>query len=389
MAGNGTHTFASVAVGDATTVEARRGAEVAWRAELPGTGGPLAVGGPLLLATSAVSTGTEVRGEPGGLVVALDAGTGAPRWRLALGSSEWAVIAAIAATPDGGSVVGGTFSGTLRAGDKVVSSAGRADGFVARLTPAGGVAWLERMGGEDADAIGGVALRGDRVAIAGTFAGGADLLGFPLPVFDERSPFGDAFVAELDGSGARVWAQTFGGRLDDAIAGVAIDDAGRVAVAATARATVHVGAQDQSGGIDLTAKGASDGLVAWWSPTGVAGAAVLLGGPDADGLRGITAVGERIVVAGYFAGKLELGGRALTAGGGDDAFVAALAADGTVVAAWQAGGDGREEVTALAAVPGGFIAGVSHTAAAALDGVTLPAPADSGGGAALVVRGLP
>ena len=374
--------YAAIAAADLTTIEARRGADLAWHAEVPGAGGPLASAGALVLATSAV-TGEAVRGEPGGLVIALDGATGAARWRVAFGTSAWVVIAAIAGAPDGSSVVGGSFSGTLRAGGKLVSSAGRADGFVARLTPAGGVAWLERMGGAGADAIEGVALRDDRVAIAGTFADSADLLGTPLPVLDERSPFGDGFVAELDARGARVWSQTFGGRLDDAIAGVAIDTAGRVVVAATARNSVHVGSEE------LAVHGASDGLVAWWSDTGVPGAAVLVGGEDQDGLRGIAAIGERVVVAGYYAGKLQLGTRALVAGGGDDAFVAALSADGHVVAAWPTGGEGREEVTAIATVPGGFVAGVSHTARAVIDGVDLPAPADPMTGAALVVRPAP
>ena len=385
VAGDGTRTFAAIAVGETTTIEARRESAIAWHAELPGTGGPLARAGDQLIATSAV-TGSGVRGEPGGLVAALDAASGAIRWRAAFGSSEWVVIAAVAGAPDGSSVIGGTFSGTLRGDDKLVSSAGRADGFVARLTPSGGVAWLERVGGDGPDAIEGVALGSDRVAIAGTFAEGADLLGEPLPVVDERSPFGDGFVAELDAHGARIWSQTFGGRMDDAISGVAIDASGRVAIAATARNTVHVGAQDRSGGTDLTARGESDGLVAWWSPDGVAGAAVLLGGADADGLRGITAIGERIVVSGYFSGKITLGARTLIAGGGDDAFIAALGPDGHVTAAWQAGGEGREEITALAAVPGGFIAGVSYTARALLDGTPLAAPADPLSGAALLVR---
>jgi hypothetical protein len=380
--------IAQATPGDSSSIEARHGASVLWQAHLPGWGGPIARAGTVVIATSSVTGAGDVRGEPGGVVTSYSAATGKVNWYMSVGSSEWLIISAVAGAPDGSFVVGGTFSGTLRASHKLVSSAGRADGFVMRVTPEGDVAWLERVGGPGADAILGVALSGDRVAIAGTFAQGADLLGTPLSVFDERSPFGDGFVAVLDAKGARVWSQTFGGRMDDAVAGVAIDTTGRVVVAATARNTVHVGAQDQSGGTDLTVQGASDGLVAWWSPTGDPGASVLVGGGDQDGLRGIVAVGDRVVVSGYYAGKIQLGAKALTAGGGDDAFVAELAADGKVVGAWQAGGDGREEITALAAVPGGFIAGVSHTARALLDGVALPAPADPLSGAALMIRPL-
>jgi hypothetical protein len=368
-------------------IEARgvdRSDAIAWRAELDGYSGPLvasrgrvvgALGG-----TRAVA-GLDLRGEPGAALVALDAATGAVAWKLAVDATDWVVIASLTATPDG-VVAGGSFVGTLRIADRVVGSGGKTDGFVASVTAAGAVRWLIRLGGPGADAVQGVAAAGDRVAIAGTFTAGADLLGQALAPYDDRSPAADGFVAELDASGARRWVQTFGGKADEAIAGVAIDAAGRVAVAATVRDTVHIA------GADHVANGLGDGLVAWWSPGGSGSAVTLLGGSDFDGLRAITAIGERIVVAGFFSGALRLGDRALTAGGGDDAFLAALDPSGSVVTSWPVTGPGREEVTALSGVPGGFIAGVSHTATASVDDAALPAPRDSMSGAALVVRGI-
>jgi hypothetical protein len=277
-------------------------------------------------------------------------------------------------------IAGGAFSGTLRIGDKIVSSAGKSDGFVARLDAAGTPLWVVRAGGLNADAVQGVAVSGARIAVAGTFASGAELQGVLLPAFDERTPFADGFVAELDADGRRKWAASFGGKRDDAVAGVAIDASGRVAVAGTVRETAHVG------GADLVAQGDADGVIAWWSPGGASSHAVLIGGADFDGLRGITAVGDRIVVAGFFSGQLRLGDRVLAAGGGDDSFIAAFDEHGASVDGWQIGGAGREEITAIAAVPGGFVAGVAHTAAADLAGAALPAPKDPMAGAAVIVR---
>jgi len=114
----------------ATTIEALRpsaGASAVWQAELAGYGGPLVVAGTQLVAAlggSGSVAGLALRGEPGAAVVALDAATGAPAWKLAIDATEWAVIAALSATSDG-IVVGGSFSGTLRIADKVLSSAGR------------------------------------------------------------------------------------------------------------------------------------------------------------------------------------------------------------------------------------------------------------------------
>ena len=189
--------------------------------------------------------------------------------------------------------------------------------------------------------------RGPRIAIAGTFAAGADLLGEPLAAFDDKSPLSDGFVAELDARGRRTWAATFGGKLDDAVAGVAIDDVGRVVVAATARDVVHLG------GADLVARGAGDGLVGWWAADGSAGHATLIGGADFDGLRAIAAVGDRIVIGGFYSGAMELAGR-VAHGGRRRRCVPRRARRRTVRSstAWPVGGSGREEITAVSRDPG-------------------------------------
>jgi hypothetical protein len=394
VAGDGVMTFAAVTVtltapaaatatAPKTVIEARRGAQVAWTAELAGAGGPLVRTGDLLAAVvngTGEAAGVPLRGSPGAVLVGLDAPTGAGRWKLALDSSEWATVAAVAPADRGGVLVGGSFAGTLRIGAKVVSSGGRSDGFVARISATGEVELLVRLGGPGADAVQGIAGARDRIAIAGTFAAGADLLGTPLEAVDPRVPYADAFVAELDpATGKPRWTAVYGGKLDDAVAGVAIDLRGRVVVAGTARDVVHVN------GRDLIAQGPADALVAWWERDGAAGPAVLVGGAGFDGAAAIAAAGERVVVGGFFAGALRAGTHALTAVAGDDALLVALD-NGAVVDAWPAGGEGREEIAALAGVPGGFVAGLAHTAGARVGAERLRAPSDGTSGAAIVVR---
>ena len=393
IAGDGAHIFAARSDGTTTELEARRG-ERDWHVTLPGSAGPLATTGAAVVVTLASAVATKsawalppgaplaIRGEPGAAIAAVDAKTGASLWRLAFDSTEWVVITSIAADPTG-VIVGGTFSGTLRAATTVVSSAGKSDGFIAKLSPTGTLAWLARVGGPGADAVQGVALRADHIAIAGTFTAGAELRGVPLQPFDERSPFGDGFVAELDTTGARLWSQSFGGKRDDTVAGVAIDTKGRVAVAATIRDTVRVGTTD------FAANGPSDGLIFWLSPTGEVGATTLVGGTDFDGLRAITAVDDRVIIGGFFAGTLPLAKHAITALGGDDAFLATINSTGDIEATWQVGGPGREEITALATVPGGFLAAITHSAAATIGDDRLPAPTDPTSGAALLERAAP
>jgi hypothetical protein len=356
VAGDSSSLFA--AIGDHVT---SRGSHV-WSVALGGpaaaaagaqtpatTAGPLATGSGLVYAAASA----KLRGDPAAMVVGLDAATGAERWKLPIDSTGWSVITALAATSDG-VLAAGSFEGTLRAGDTVVASAGQTDGFVARVTSAGKIAWLVRMGGPGADAVQGVAVSGDRIAIAGTFTPGADLLGEPLASANEDLPFADAFAAELDAKGTRVWSTTYGSKLDDAVAGVAFDASGHVVVAGTARDVVQIGAQQ------LTVKG-TQAIVATLSRDEAT--AQLL---TADGASAIAASRGSIVIGGYT---------------GTDAVLVAL--DG---AHWTIGGPGREEVTALSSIPGGFVAALAHTAAVTVDGTALPAPADPLTGGALLVR---
>ena len=420
VAGDGMRVY--VARGETThsEIEARdaMAGRLAWSVTLPGSAGALAaIPGAVVVSMSAtgqlaqpeLGAAVALHGEPSGLVVALDAATGRPRWRVPVDGTEFAVITSIAGIVDPAKgtrvsvVIGGLFSGTIRIGDAtnaglpgaptgrtVVSSAGRTDGFVAALTSDGSVLWVDRVGGPGADAIEGVAARGDRIAIAGMFAGGAELMGENLPALDERLPFADGFVAELDLTGARRWAQTFGGKADDAVTGVAIDSKQRVAVAATLRTAFTLGDRE------LEVRGAADGLVAWYSPAGALGASTLIGGTDFDGLRAITAIDDRVVVAGFFRGTLALGTHTLDAGGGDDSFLVTVNATGQLEKAWHLAGTGREEITALTPIPGGFVAGIAHTAALVIaspgspgDEDTLPAPSDPTSGAAVISRPAP
>ncbi len=383
--------FAAIASSSATTIEARRGQTVAWERELEGRGGPLALsadGTALYAALGGTDTiaGGAVRGEPGAAIVAIDAATGTVTWRVALDAAGWVTIGATAALPDGGVLVGGTYTGGLRAGPHTVGAAGRNDGFVVAIRGTGEVAWLVRMGGVFADSVQGVAAQktGDktRIAIAGTFQVTADLQGAQLPIFDERSPLPDAFVAELDASGARVWSQAYGGRLLDSVAGVAIDRAGKVVVAGTSSGELHVG------GLDLIAQGPSDGVLSWWNADGSPHHAILVGGQDFDGFRAIVAAGPSVVAGGFYSGSMSLGGQTLTAGGGDEAFLAAFDPTGSVHETWIVGGPGREELASLAPIRGGFVASVGYTAAADLAGTRVAAPADPMSGAAVLVRGV-
>jgi hypothetical protein len=372
---------------EGSIIEARHGDKIAWQVALAGRAGELAVvGSTLAVALDAKGTiqlgaPLALRGDPAALLAVLDKTSGALRWSLPFDSTQYTLINALAPLGDD-VLVAGAFAGTLRVGAQVVSSAGGSDGFVARISAGGKLAWLVRVGGPSADAIQGVAATSSRIAIAGTFSPGTELQGVTLASIDERMPFGDAFVASLDLGGKRRWSASFGSRADDAVAGVAMTGDGLVAVAASVRDTVQVGSSSH------ITRGASDGLVAFYADDGELSTSVLVGGGDFDGLRSIASLHDHVVIGGFFSGTIKLADREMTAGGGDDSFLAVLDGNGTVATAWHVGGAGREEITAVSAVPGGFVAGVAHTASLAIDTATLPAPADPASGAAIVLRGF-
>ncbi|CAN5897245.1 hypothetical protein BH11MYX2_BH11MYX2_22990 [soil metagenome] len=382
-----------------TEISARRGSTAAWTSKLDGRGGPLVlmpsdvstsghVSPPLVIASLAGSgmvAGAPVRGEPGAAIVALDPTSGTVTWRTALESNEWVTITTMCPRPEGGAMIGGAFSATLRVSDKVVQAGGRSDGFLLALSAKGTVDWLWRMGGTGADTVQGVAVRDGVIAVAGVYMNDAELGGISLPAFEETTPNPDAYVASLDEkTGKRVWAQSFGGLGLEEVAGVVIDEDHNVVVAATVRGPLLI-----NGGNAMTTEGPAAGLVAWWNHDGKARASVLLGGTDFDGLRAITAVGKRVIVGGFYSGSMRLGGTSISAGGGDDAFLAALDATGSVVTTWPASGPGREELVTLSSIPGGFLVGATYTATANIAGAQVSAPTDPLSGAAVAIRPAP
>jgi hypothetical protein len=124
------------------------------------------------------------------------------------------------------------FAATLRIADEVIDRRA-SDGFVARLTAAG--AWRLCASAAPARTRPGVA-----VEVTGSRRGRFDRADLSRSrCHGSRSPRADG-SCRLDGHGAPAGPDVGGG--DDAVAGVAIDARGRIAVAATARDSRRIGA---------------------------------------------------------------------------------------------------------------------------------------------------
>lgn len=297
------------------------------------------------------------------------------RRRVRLLATEYLVVTD-AATCGERVAVTGSFGGTLRVGDQVVSTAGKRDGFAAFVSSDGQVHALWRLGGDGDDGFAAAACRGEELALAGTFSAGAELRGRELRVLAARSPHADAVVA-LVRKDELIWLRTFGSAREDLAADVAISDAGEIAVVGMARGDTA------TGDVTLATEGPADGYLARWAPDGTSRGAARLGGPEYDGATTVTALGERFVAGGFFTGSADNGhGATLHARGGDDALLAVV--DRGVPTVRAIAGDGREQLSALARAGDGVVLAIAHTAGFTAFGASVAAPADPLGGVTIL-----
>lgn len=313
----------AVVVADGERLRSVRKGSIAWSTSLGAAAGPVALGGRLAVVAVAAAEGGQplglsagVRGEPGAALIGLDSADGGWRWTLELGATRWVLVHHVSAG-EHGFLVAGRFAGTLRAGAQIATSAGGEDGFVVAVDASGAVRWLRRIGGDGADAIAGaVELGGERVAIAGTFSGSAELGDAALTPLRADTAAADGFAAVLDRDGKVMWSRTWGGPLADTCAGVVRlgDDA--IAVAGTVRGAVDVA------GRQFSVRGNSDGMVAVFADDGAVRGAYLVGGDDFDAITDVAGGAGRLAIAGWFTGAIPTSSGTLRADGIDDAFLA-------------------------------------------------------------------
>ena len=229
------------------------------------------------------------------------------------------------------------------------------------------------LGGPGLDMVSGLAVdRAGAVYVAGTTA---SMAAFPTAVGPDRTSNGgsvDAFVAKVKPSGAGLdYCGFIGGAGNDYAYGVAVDSSGSAYLAgytSSTEATFPVAV-----GPDLTANGAFDAFVAKVNPAGtgleycgfVGGAAQDYGrGVALDAWNRAYLVGSTTSPAATFPVKV---GPVLTYGGGQDAFIARLAADGrSLDYCGYVGGNAEDAGLAVAVDRWGkaYLAGYTYSSAA-------------------------
>ncbi|MDO7874556.1 choice-of-anchor D domain-containing protein [Hymenobacter sp. ASUV-10] len=287
-----------------------------------------------------------------GVLGRLDPATGAWRDLRTPNKGGRSQVNAIAPDADGNLLVAGLFSGQLALGSTLltnVGGGGQNDIFLGKWSPAANDwLWAVRGGGLGNDEATGVAVVGNRVYVAGTFASGQGcrIAGTNLPGAGST----DGFVAGYTDNGSSVsedWAAGLGGSGDDLASSLAASASG-VYVTGT-----YTGSATAAGVALPTSAGSTDIYLAKYTLAGAGGWAVRGGGTGGEWAGAVAANGNQVYLTASFDSQraASFAGVVLPGAGSFDVVLAKYVDQGSTVAdgwAVSAGGRNYERARALA-----------------------------------------
>lgn len=233
--------------------------------------------------------------------------SGALQWARTLATASSDVVTALAVDSSDNIYVAGYTYGAFPG----ITSAGSADGFVAKYSASGTLVWLQQIGSPEIDQFTAIAVdpTGGVVVIGGTEGG------FGLSVNHGPPGTSDVVIIKLSEDGKQVYAQELGTDQNERPAGVAIDPAGGVYVVGSTQGAFP--AATNSGGYDqFLLKLLANGSLSWLRQVGTA---------YDDHLSAALIDSKGSLIAGGWTRGL-LAGQIQT--GGQDAFLASYTPDG-------------------------------------------------------------
>jgi hypothetical protein len=270
-------------------------------------------------------------------------------WATRFGGSGEEAPRALAVEPGGDVLIAGWFEGTPDfddgPGTAALTSAGARDGFVAKFSTTGTLAWVRRFGGTSADELVDVASSGGVVYAAGNFQGAAD--GAPGGTGSVGPPgLGqDLAILTFESSGNARGAFLLGGPGDERLSGIAV-------TGSTFLISGTFGAQlDFDSSAVVVARqaiGVRDGFLAAYTSTGVLQWLRTIGGTGEVSVteNGLSFGGGTVQLIGTFTGTVDLdSGSGVTSAqslGLEDMFVVRTDASGGLTDAFTVGSTGSE-----------------------------------------------
>lgn len=299
-----------------------------------------------------------------------------------LGGSSGDTAYAIAVDPGGNAYITGTTSSVDFPGSVTTSFSGNSDAFVTKLDSGGGLVYSTYLGGSGNNSANGIAVdRNGNAYITGNTNSG----NFPtLSAFQANSPAGDnAFVTKLDSSGTPTYSTYLGGGGNDLGNAIAVDASGNAYITGNTQSTdfpTTLSSYQNAKRSDCSNPTDTEAFVTKLSTTGAAlvYSTYLGGGRNDEGhgitvdnagnahVTGHTASTQGVTACGTTASSFPTTAMAFQSrnGGGDDAFITKLNADGSALEySTYLGGSSGERGAAIAVDAAGsvYVTGYSRS----------------------------
>jgi hypothetical protein len=276
---------------------------------------------------------------------------GNAEWLWTAGGIDSDGVNSIAATPDGGWVIGGSFTDSLDivAGAKTASikSKGRTDALLIKLAAGGDTEWVKQFGGSYDDTIMHLAVDANsNVFVQGIFKDVADWGGEPLKAGGGSD--NDVVLAKYDTNGDHLWSKRFGNAFNEVAGGVAVDPAGNVTMAGSFENKGSISFGDKDDHVSL---GEADVFVARFAGDGKLQWAKTYGGDRIDVAYDLAVdPSGNSIVTGWFEGTVDFGkgGTVSSKNLNKDVFVMKLDAKGSTTWLQTFGDKDHDQGRALA-----------------------------------------
>ena len=291
-------------------------------------------------------------GSNGGMIIKYDV-EGKVEWAKTAGR----VINSIVTTKDGGFIVGGYFIEDSTIGGYILTNNGNNDGMVIKYGAEGEVEWARSIGGSSSDYINSVAATSDGGVIIGGYFGSSSITVDGIELKNNGS--NDGMIIKYNKDGEAEWGKVIGGNGSDQIE----------SVAATSDDGVIIGGYFGSSsitvdGIKLKNNGSNDGMIIKYNKDGEAEWCNTVGGEYNDYISSVatTRDGGYIVGGQFFSSRIILGDYFLTNSSANttnsDGIIIKYNAEGKIEWLTTITGRWTDRINSISVTSdGGFIAG--------------------------------
>ena len=143
-------------------------------------------------------------------------------WASSFGGSASEEIYSIAATEDGGYIVGGYFySSSMQVGEYTLTNKGNDDTFLVKYNRNNEVEWASSFGGTGGESIYSIAVTEDGGYIVGGYFNSSRMQVGDYTLTNSNGSYYDAYLVKYGRNNEVEWASSFGGTSDDEITSIA------------------------------------------------------------------------------------------------------------------------------------------------------------------------